>query len=384
MGDISKIKVGSTWHTVKDAAARTQNAAHHTYYVKGTQIASTGSWTGNLPDVDALYEGLSIDYWLPFAGSGNATLELTLADGTETGAIPVYYVGSTRVTTQHPVNTVWRYIYQTVTISNVSYTGWWAVRAYDANTTYSVFAALGHVNGHFVADSAVYRYQLLFHRDPDLLTPLNNDSNVTGTTKTMLTDVTFDAFAEIFYYYSTTTVGAGVNIAANSCHYSRENVDLRYTFNCGTSLLTLNKDVYLKILLQSDGYSAKIADALPLTQTLPVTNDGIYYLYLGRAYSAYQISLYPHHPIYYHDGTSLRIYTDPRIAGGGSGGGTWGGITGDIANQTDLQTALDAKAAASHTHGGIEIRPDYIISSVDLTDGVSALDSGKLYFYYEA
>lgn len=33
--------------------------------------------------------------------------------------------------------------------------------------------------------------------------------------------------------------------------------------------------------------------------------------------------------------------------------------------------------------GGIEIRPDYIVSTTDLTDGVSILNSGRLYFYYE-
>lgn len=36
--------------------------------------------------------------------------------------------------------------------------------------------------------------------------------------------------------------------------------------------------------------------------------------------------------------------------GGGGGGGTWGSITGTLSDQTDLQTALNAKAAASHTH----------------------------------
>lgn len=71
-------------------------------------------------------------------------------------------------------------------------------------------------------------------------------------------------------------------------------------------------------------------------------------------------------------------WTDP------SGDGTWGSITGTLANQTDLQDALDAKAAASHTHGGIEVRPDYVISTTDLTDGVSELATGTLYFYYEA
>src|SRR5690606_32205253 len=39
---------------------------------------------------------------------------------------------------------------------------------------------------------------------------------------------------------------------------------------------------------------------------------------------------------------------DPSIGGGG-GGGTWGSITGTLSDQTDLQTALDAKAANAYT-----------------------------------
>ncbi len=32
--------------------------------------------------------------------------------------------------------------------------------------------------------------------------------------------------------------------------------------------------------------------------------------------------------------------------------------------------------------GGIQVRPDYIVNTTDLTDGTSALETGKLYFYY--
>ena len=35
------------------------------------------------------------------------------------------------------------------------------------------------------------------------------------------------------------------------------------------------------------------------------------------------------------------------------------------------------------TLGGIQVRPNYTISTTDLTDGVSSLASGTLYFYYE-
>lgn len=46
-----------------------------------------------------------------------------------------------------------------------------------------------------------------------------------------------------------------------------------------------------------------------------------------------------------HDGTAWSV-----LGSGGGGGATWGGIGGTLADQTDLQTALNGKAATSHTH----------------------------------
>lgn len=80
-------------------------------------------------------------------------------------------------------------------------------------------------------------------------------------------------------------------------------------------------------------------------------------------------------------GTTSAAIFDIDIPQGETGSGAaWGGITGDIADQADLQAALNGKADAA----GITLRPDYIISDVDLEDGVSTLETGKLYFYYEA
>lgn len=298
MADITQIQVGSTTYDIRDGK-------HTIFIVKGTQTASTNAFKGDLLDIDELYEGLMIQYWLPFAGtSSSATLNLTLKNGVKTGAIPMYVSGTSRITTHQVANSYMIYVYHTIMISGTEYTGWWAQRAYDSNTTYSAFANLYHQNGAFVADSVIYRYQLLFHLDADRVTPLNNVSNSTGTSKAMLTDVTFDPFGEILYYITTTTISKdGVVGASNTC-YAHGQVDLRYTFNCG-STLTQYKDVYIQVIMQSDG-SCKIANSMPLVQDLPTTADGFHYIYLGRAGSAYQISLYPYHPVYYHDGTSLR------------------------------------------------------------------------------
>lgn len=91
------------------------NARNGIYYVKGTQTAATGSWTGNIP-IPALYDGLTIMYYLPYNGSGNATLNLTLSDGTTTGAKNCYYsagrltthysAGQNVVMTYHPAGAI--------------------------------------------------------------------------------------------------------------------------------------------------------------------------------------------------------------------------------------------------------------------------------------
>jgi hypothetical protein len=52
------------------------------------------------------------------------------------------------------------------------------------------------------------------------------------------------------------------------------------------------------------------------------------------------------------DGRILKVASGVLVFGDETAGGSaaWGGITGTLANQTDLQTALDGKAATSHTH----------------------------------
>ena len=115
------------------------NARNGIYYVKGTQTAATGAWTGVIP-IPALYDGLTIMYYLPYAGSGNATLNLTLSNGTTTGAVNCYYGNATRLTTHYSQgsNIVMTYhsagsisINGTATTDNR-----WIANA-DYNTTYS-------------------------------------------------------------------------------------------------------------------------------------------------------------------------------------------------------------------------------------------------------
>ena len=95
MSNLSQVKIGSTTYDLKGTI----------HFVKGTQTATTGTWTGTLSNVASLYTGLTIAYYLPYAGSGNATLNLTLDSGA-TGAINCYYQGNTRLTTHYPAGSI--------------------------------------------------------------------------------------------------------------------------------------------------------------------------------------------------------------------------------------------------------------------------------------
>lgn len=117
-----------TTHDLVDTSA--------SHYVKGTQTSSTNAWTGALPDgVSAYYDGLAIDYFLPYAGtSSGATLNL----GSK-GAKPVYIGNSTtQATTHYPQYSV---IHLTYIINSGLNSGngcWKASGYYDTNTTYTI------------------------------------------------------------------------------------------------------------------------------------------------------------------------------------------------------------------------------------------------------
>ena len=109
------------------------------YPVKGTQTSSTNAWTGtiNLPE---LYDGLTIAYYLPYAGTNTAaTLNLTLADGTTTtGAINLYETGTTRITTHYAAGSVVVLTYYSAGSISVSGTATtearWLRCDYDSNS----------------------------------------------------------------------------------------------------------------------------------------------------------------------------------------------------------------------------------------------------------
>lgn len=275
-------------------------------YIRGTWTAASGTWTGVTKDSE-LYDGKQIILYMPFAGSGNATLNLTLAGGGTTGAKDVYFENTTRFATHKGQNSHLHLIYhKAMTLSNGNtYEGWWYMMNRDTNDYYGVC----NINGTYKTKTALYRYQVLLTIDEEYLLPINTVNNSTATNKTLTTEA-FDPFGQIFYYESTNTYSAGAKLANwNRMWLFSGNslVDLRYSFNTGTTL-TANKAVYLVCVPQSNGL-AKLHSA-PIAQDLPTSDDSLIYIYLGHAYDNYRITWANKKTLYWYKNGCVREYTN--------------------------------------------------------------------------
>lgn len=133
-------------------------------------------------------------------------------------------------------------------------------------------------------------------------------SNSTATSKSKNT--TGFRPEKMFYYHSGSTVSSSAQAAANTLYQAMNNVDFRYTVNCGTTL-TAFKSVYLVGTLNKGLFY--LSDSW-YTQTLPATDDGKAYIYLGETYSTSAINFSVEHPIYWYKNGAVREYPDTGIS----------------------------------------------------------------------
>lgn len=274
--DAADTKASTALETATGAVTAINNYIAGNEIVVGTQTAATNLWTGNA-GFSELVNGQEIAYWLPYAGtSAAATLKLTLANGSETAAIPVYYKGTTRATTHFTAGTVVHLTYRED--ANVAGTivnkGWWADASYDSgNTNYYDRIRL---NNPIKAKSAISASYFIVSDDGGYFHLAGG--SVFDITKPIL--------------WCSTAISAGGTGSNN--YISLPSLTLRN--NASGITLTANKTCYLVGTLTGKTFTVKSSGFF--TSTVPTSDDGYYYISLGYLYSTYQIYLYPEHPIY--------------------------------------------------------------------------------------
>lgn len=235
----------------------------------------------------------------------------------------------------------------------------------------------------YKAKAAMYRYVLLFTYDEQYLLPVNSVDNNTATTKTLTTQE-FDPFGEIYFNSSTNTVAADGNMGDwwGFCVHNSDLIDYRYSFNTGTTL-TARKGIYLVCSPQSNG-KVKL-HTTPISQTLPTTEDGLVYIYLGRAYDTYRGTLSANKPIYYYKNGALREWTNSETLATVATSGSYN----DLSNKPTIPTVTDTysstsgnamsgkavNAALQTLDSSISATTGQAISAITITDGKIASSS---------
>ena len=214
-------------------------------YIVGTQTEATGTWTGVSMDT-ALYEGKTIAYKLPFAGSGNASLILTLADGTQTEAVPVY-MNNTRVTTHYPQYTVIKMTYDGEA---------WRTDNYYTNS--NNYDRRLH-NSAIKAAAAVTKAHLI--------------AGTEAGYKNFAASLAFDLAYPILYASAAISANATAKTAYEA--YPDVNFSTTGTIESGTAA----KILWLKGTVEANTFT--IAASNWLTTVVPTEEDGMYYIPLG-------------------------------------------------------------------------------------------------------
>lgn len=243
---------------------------------------ATATWTGTSTVLSAIKSGTRIQYKMSSAGESNVTLNLTLKDGTTTtGAKPVYYNNTTRLGTQYGINAVLDLVYDG--------DAWRIVNPYTNSNTVGSYGATALTAG----TNGIKKYSLVM-KDSDTTWASFTTTDGTGTSKARNT-VGFIP-GKIFYMSANANYAAG---AACSTCFDSYSIDLRYSTNCGTTLVA-GKPTYLVGQLINGLF---YLDATWWTQTEPTTEDGKVYIYLGVAYNTYCIYLIGENPMFvYYDG----------------------------------------------------------------------------------
>ena len=241
---------------VSEAVAAEIESINDVELIEGTQTASTGAWTGVTKD-SSLKKGKLIIYKLPYAGSGNATLNLTLSTGTKTGAKNVYRYGSTRLKTEYGAN------YYIPLIFNGTY--WFALADYDVN----YYDRTRIANAIAVASGAVQAVCFVGSTD--------------GTNyKQLSSGATFDINYHVFYNATATADNANMS---TGLYFAIGSVNLQTLVGDTNRTFDAQKPLYLKGTLNGNIFTVH-SDII--TTTIPTTEDGYTYLFVGHTYSTYQ------------------------------------------------------------------------------------------------
>lgn len=326
---------------------------HDSEFIIDTRTASGAALTGETKAA-ALFDGMQITFWMNYAAASNATLNLTLADGTTTGAIPCYYSGTTRMGTQYAAGNAIHFTYrENVTIGSTTVAaGWWGDANYSvSDTNYDIFGVSIPIKTRLNA----YCLCAMVGSEGTIAKQTNTagagtywqinsftQSSGTGTSKKLIANQGYYP-GKLFYHTGSSAITDASSVSG-TISASTSNMDLRYTVNGSTSanIGATGAPFFLVGSLGSDGLFYPNGHASEATKEwwqcgFPTDLTSTYvYWFVGMMSSKYQCRLSDHNWMLKSDGTKWVVFDGAKKV-------LWDNIEGKPSTFTP----------ASHTHGYI-------------------------------
>lgn len=278
-------------------------------YGEVDSTSTSTAYTATIPGIYSLVDGVCVMLKNGVITSASGfTININ-----NLGAKPVYSnmatgydtTAPTRDTTIFNINYTMLLVYSTDIVSGG---GWICYRGYDANTNTIGYQLRTNATVMNVTDTARYYKMYFMNADNTGWVPASVNSTNNATTARPVNQRPINPFGRIVYTSASTNYTAGANLAATSI-WDQYTLVLGYSFNnTGEALnMTVEKPVYLKCAPQTNGSAIMDADN-PIVQSLPSSADGKIYIYLGVAYDATHLELVVNHPVYYHDGSGIKLW----------------------------------------------------------------------------
>lgn len=319
---IGALRLGYLWEQMKSYIASkkyaggtadggTANRAASIPFGKVDSTSTATAFTATVEGITELKNGTCVYLMNGKVTSAAATTSpkcFTL-DINNLGAKPVYYTtaAASYATTQFGVNSTMLFVYNTTRVSS----GCWDLfYGFDSNTN-TLGYQLRTNSSTLPAKFKTYRYRLLFtSADHAHFVAANASTSTDADAAKTPTTEKIDPFGPIVYYGYTTAINANANFGATYL-WTQYTLNIGYSFNNtgAAASLTFPAPVYVKAAPQSDS-SAIIDATTPYVQTLPSTEDGKIYIFLGLAYSATGVELRTEHPVYYYKDGCIRQWTN--------------------------------------------------------------------------
>ena len=299
---ITERRLATFWGKVKDwlKTTGTSKRTQSLYYGHIDSTSTRTVMTAQIDGITEYFDGLCVLLKNGVAAS-NTGVTLNINN---LGAKKIYYstAMNTAITTQLGESYTVMLYYDSERDGGDG--AWVYYYGYDSNTN-TIGYQLRTNSLSMPMKERMYRYRIFFTSADGLgYVPFNTSTSTNATTARTPTTEKINPFGAIHYYGTTAALAAGDRPAATAL-YTQYGLTIGYSY---VYAMTAWKPVYLVTHPQTDG-SVIIDATTPLTQTLPTSDDGLVYIFMGVAYSSTAMELTQEHPVYWYKDGAVRQYT---------------------------------------------------------------------------